>query len=306
MKTSRVVLVLSFTIAVSAYVTGELRHWSMPINLGPTTTNVGLVNSPSAEFHPAISKDGLSLYFSSDRPGTFGRLDLYVSQRGSTEAPWGLPMNLGPMLNSASDDQSPALSRDGHYLFLATDRAGGKGGLDIWVSHREHTHDDFAWEAPVPIIEVNSVAGDAGAYFFENEGRPQVYFNSRRDGGAGAADIYLTELQADGTWSHPMAVAELNTPSEEQRPSIRHDGLEIFFGSTRLTSEGFDLWRSTRDSVTATWSLPERLDINSAALDFQPGLSKDGMTLYFSSNRPGGAGSTDLWVSTREGRRGDK
>ena len=210
-------------------------------------------------------------------------------------------------LNSTGVDQAPALSRDGHYLFFATDRPGGTGGLDIWVSRREHTNDDFNWEIPVPITEINSSVNDAGPAYFENEGgRPQLYFQSQRAGGAGLADIYRTELQQDGTWSAPQRVAELSTSFQEQRPSIRFDGLEIVFQSNQPPSAGFDLWVSTRESVTEAWSTPVRINnVNSPQTDGQPYLSGDGMTLYFTSDRAGGFGGNDLWVSTRERRRGN-
>ena len=211
------------------------------------------------------------------------------------------------VLNSASIDQAPALSRDGHYLFFATNRPGGRGGLDIWVSRREPTHDDFACETPVSITEINSSANDAGPAYFENdEGRPQLYFQSQRAGGAGLADFYRTEQQEDGTWSTPQRVAELSTPFQEQRPSIRFDGLEIVFTSTRPPSAVFDLWVSTRESVTDAWSVPVRININSLLTDAGPYLSGDGMTLYFNSDRAGGVGGNDLWVSTRERRRGNE
>jgi Tol biopolymer transport system component len=265
------------------------------------------VNSAFLEVAPSVSKNGLSLYFQSNRPGTLGGFDLYVSQRTSPQESWGPPVNLGPVLNSTGGDVNPALSRDEHYLFFATDRPGGLGGLDIWVSRREHTHDDFAWETPTPITEINSSVSDGGPVFFENErGRPQLYFGSTRTGGAGDADLYLTEQQEDGTWSPPTPVAELNSAFQEQNPSIRYDGLEIFFASTRPSSVGFDLWTSTRENVTAMWSTPVRIDINSPQNDNHPGLSGDGMTLYFTSNRLGGVGNDDLWVSTRERRRGNE
>src|SRR5437667_10628878 len=57
--------------------------WGTPVNLGP------VVNSPANEQHPAISKDGLSLYVSSDRPGGLGGTDIWVSQRASVDDPWG-------------------------------------------------------------------------------------------------------------------------------------------------------------------------------------------------------------------------
>jgi Tol biopolymer transport system component len=294
------VIVLALSIAATLQAGGKFTDWSTPTNLGPA------VNSSFSDSSPAVSKNGLTLYFNSNRPGSLGEADLYVSQRSSVGEPWAPPVNLS-VLNSAAFDQAPALSRDGHYLFFATDRPGGTGLLDIWVSRREHTNDDFVWETPVPITEINSSVNDAGPAYFENdEGRPQLYFQSQRAGGAGLADFYRTEQQEDGTWSTPQRVAELSSPFQEQRPSIRFDGLEIVFTSTRPPSVGFDLWVSTRESVTDAWSVPVRLNINSPQSDTAPYLSGDGMTLYFTSDRAGGLGGNDLWVSTRERRRGNE
>src|SRR2546428_14152125 len=82
--------------------------WSAPVNLGP------VINSGSNEQHPAISKDGLSLYFASDRTGAggLGGLDIYVSQRACTDTDdpacaWQAPANLGPNINSAGNDLAP-------------------------------------------------------------------------------------------------------------------------------------------------------------------------------------------------------
>src|SRR6266850_6361061 len=117
--------------------------WSAPINLGP------VINSAFSDQGPAISKNGLSLYFTSNRPGGLGGFDMYVSQRASVHEPWGSPVNLGPTVNTTSDEGNPAFSRDGHFLFFQSRRPGGFGGIDLWVSVREHTHDDFDWQLPV-------------------------------------------------------------------------------------------------------------------------------------------------------------
>ena len=82
--------------------------WSAPVNLGP------VINSSDNEAGATLSRDRLALYFASNRPGGFGLADLFVSQRASVEDPWGLPVNLGPVLNSAAEDTNPNLSRDGH------------------------------------------------------------------------------------------------------------------------------------------------------------------------------------------------
>src|SRR5688572_21147910 len=79
-------------------------EWSVPVNLGPT------VNSPFADNIPDLSKNGLSLYFSSNRPGGSGASDLWVSRRGSVDDAWGLPENLGPTVNSSAGDLGPNVS----------------------------------------------------------------------------------------------------------------------------------------------------------------------------------------------------
>lgn len=269
--------------------------WSAPTNLG------GGVNSAFFEAAPAISKDGLSLYFHSIRPPAVLN-DIYVSQRSSKTAAWGPAVKIELSISTDFNEVAPAFSRDGHYLFISTDRPGGLGGLDIWVSYREHVHDDFAWGDPVPITSINApAANDAGVAYFENEdGRPQLFFQSNRPGGAGFTDFYVSEQREDATWSSPTRVAELSSPGFDNRLTIRHDGLEVFFHSDRTGSAGDDLWTSTRATVSDPWSTPVNvgLPINTASSETQPGLSPAGETLYFASNRPGSL-DVDIWVATR-------
>src|SRR5712692_11121918 len=110
-------------------------EWSPLVNLGPH------INSAFRDAGPALSKDGLSLYFTSDRPGGRGGNDIWVSQRASREDPWGEPVNLGPTVNTAFDEGVPTFSRDGHFMYFNSVRPGGFGGNDIWISWRAHTGD---------------------------------------------------------------------------------------------------------------------------------------------------------------------
>ena len=277
----------------------KFSDWLAPVNLGP------VVNSAFNDFGPALSRDRLSLYFGSNRPGGFGGTDIYVSQRASPDDPWGPPMNLGPNVNTPFTDNIPAFSRDGHWMFLNSDRPGTLGGMDLWVSWRAHTSDDFAWQPPVNLGPgVNTTSFDQGAAFFENDdaGLPLLFFTSDRPGGAGALDVYVSALGADGSFGPATSVPELNTPQADQRPAIRFDGLEILLFSNRLGSVGgFDFWTSTRDTVFDTWSLPVNLGaINSVSNEQTPYLSSDRRTLFFASDRPGGSGSLDLHVATRQ------
>jgi hypothetical protein len=288
-----IVLVSAFTASSRAQ---RYSDWSEPINLGPT------VNSTSMDRGPAISKDGLSLYFASSRPDGFGGEDIYVSQRETRDSAWGPAVNLGPTINTAANEMVPAFSRDGHLMFFASNRPGGFVGVDIWFSRREHTHDDFAWQPAENLgAGVNSVAQDEGPSYFENDatGVAQLYFSSgmNRPGGAG---IYVSEQGADGSFG--PAVRVLVSLGTTQRPSIRHDGLEIFFTSNRPGSiaNSQDLWVATRETVFDAWSEPINLGspLNTGLVDVQPYISSDRETLFFASNRSNG-GPTDLYVSTR-------
>ncbi|HUS12565.1 MAG TPA: hypothetical protein VMZ30_19000 [Pyrinomonadaceae bacterium] len=291
-----IVLVSAFTASSRAQ---RYSDWSAPINLGPT------VNSTSMDRAPAISKDGLSLYFTSTRPGGFGGEDIYVSQRETRDDEWGPPVNLGPIINTTSNEVVPAFSRDGHLMFFGTGRPGGFGGADIWVSRREHTHDDFAWQPAENLgAGVNSASLDAGPSYFDNDevGVPQLYFNSNRPGGPGISNIYVSEQTADGSFGAAVLVLELSGLGETSRASIRHDGREIFFTSNRPGSiaNSQDLWVATRETVFDAWSAPINLGstLNSELVDVQPYISADRETLFFASNSPGG-GPTDLYMSTR-------
>ncbi|HTL58907.1 MAG TPA: hypothetical protein VL361_24685 [Candidatus Limnocylindrales bacterium] len=280
-------------------------NWSEPVNLGT------VINTAYNDQHPALSKDGLSLYISSNRPGGYGADDLWVSHRANVSDAWEPPQNLGAVINTGAVEFSPAFARDGHWLFFHSDRPGGYGGVDIWASHRVDIHDDFAWEPPINLGPgVNSPYDDAGPTLFEDEetGITTLYFTSlNRPEGLGDWDIYASVLGPDGVFGPASLVVELSAPGtaatgRDTRTAIRHDGLEIFLTSNRPGGQGSgDLWVSTRATTLDPWSTPVNvgLPVNSIYFDGAPALSADGETLFFYSNRPEGFGANDLYVTTR-------
>ena len=265
--------------------------WSEPVNLG------AVVNSNVADLGPTLSRDGLSLYFASNRSGS---IDLWVSQRACSECAWGTPVNLGSAINTPAIENRPNLSVDGHLLFFFSDRAGGEGAFDLYVSRRADPKDDFAWEAPVNLgPEVNTAEPDREPWRVQN----QLYFAR-----GAILDLYVVPLNHEGEALGPAEyITELNDPAAaDAGPTVRADGREIFFYSDR-TGE-FDLFTATRSNAAGPWSAPVNLGsgVNSAAREQQPSLSRDGLTLLWSSNRPGsivnpgGVPSMDIWMSTRE------
>jgi hypothetical protein len=297
------VLALLWTTAVRAQ---QFSEWSAPVNLG------SVVNSAMAEFHAFISKDGLSLYFASNRAGGFGAWDIYVSQRNTTDEPWGPPQNLGPTINTAFNESAPSLSIDGHRLYFDSDRPGGAGGRDLYVSRRHDKRDDFGWQPPENLgAGINTAANEANPCLFVDSGTDlaTLYFDSDRrtgplTGGNGqGTDIFASTLQPDRTFGPAWAVDELNTTAIDRAPAIRRDGLEIFLTSDREGGLGMlDLWSSTRATTADPWSPPVNLRvINGTRPDAGAAISFDGTILYFQSVRPGNLSpdAYDLWVTTR-------
>jgi len=286
---------------------GPFGPWSEPVNLGP------VVNSPFDDTHPAISKNGLSLFITSGRPGGVNRANLgqfneiWVSQRSSLDADWGSPQNLGPVINSFGRSTGvPNFSTDGHLMFFNSARLGGCGAADLYVARRKNKRDDFGWQAPVNLgCTINSAAADNGPTYFADEetGTVTMYFNSTRPGGIGPENIYASILDDDGTFGPAVLVPELSSSRVDGRTAIRRDGLEMLVSSNRLGSIGGsnDIWVSTRATTSGAWSTPVNLGppINSEFDDGGSALSADGTTLYFYSTRPGGLGGRDLYVATR-------
>ncbi len=142
-------------------------EFGKPVNLGST------VNSSADQCYPSISADELALYFNSNQGGGHGMYDLWVTRRETIHDPWSTPENLGPTVNSSAYDLDPGISGDGRMLFFASDRSGGIGGTDIWMTSRATTDDP--WGEPVNLgSTINSstwedfpnVSADGSTLFF--------------------------------------------------------------------------------------------------------------------------------------------
>jgi hypothetical protein len=290
-----IVLVALALSGVLAWAAPRYSDWSTPEKLAAA-------NSTLVEFPNDISKNGLSLYFQRGTGVGVGE-DIWVSRRTTRESPWGSPEPLPQTVNSSFNDRAATLSPDGHWLFFGSDRPGGEGGFDIWASWREHIHDDSGWQPAVNIgAPVNTSATESGPTFLADEetGAIHMYFVSSRPGGAGAEDIYLSVWNADGSFSAPTLVADLSSPASDQRPYVRHDGLEIFLHSNRAGAVGgVDVWVATRAHTREAWSTPENPpSLNTSANDVTAVVSRDGLTLFLGSNRPG-AEAADVYFATR-------
>lgn len=159
-------------------------RWSQPVDLGEPVNYPDPITVTS---DPSITLDGGTMYFSSDRPGGFGGTDIWVTQLVGGE--WQEPLNLGPVVNSASNDSEPSIAPDGRTLYFASGRPGGFGSTDIWVTHLN----DGAWSPPANLgPDVNSTGSDREPEVAK-DGRYLV-FTGIRNGGKGLSDLWYARL----------------------------------------------------------------------------------------------------------------
>ncbi|MEM6964814.1 MAG: OmpA family protein [Bacteroidota bacterium] len=140
--------------------------------------------------HPTLNADGSKMYFSSDMPGGFGGMDLYVStMEGSS---WGPPINLGARINTEGNEIFPSYDTEDEKLYFSSDGHVGLGGLDMY--YMEDRGDDEFGEIINLGYPLNTISDDFGI-IFENEGK-SGYFTSDREGGVGRDDIYAFRKSA--------------------------------------------------------------------------------------------------------------
>ena len=136
--------------------------------------------------HPTLSADGLVLYFSSNKEGGYGGMDLYQSKY--VNGRWSTPTNLGPTINTAKNEVFPFIHENGT-LYFASNGHGGYGGLDVFSS----VQPDGSWRTPVNAKSpINSLYDDFG--FIIDQNSNAGYFSSSRPKGNGKDDIYRFSL----------------------------------------------------------------------------------------------------------------
>jgi len=153
------------------------------------------INTKYWESHAAVSTDGSTLYFTSNRPGGFGGLDIYKSER-DTLGQWGPPVNLGDNINTAFNEESPFLNKTDNVLFFSSRGHFSMGGHDVFYSTPA---EDGSWAPPINMgFPVNSTDDDL---FFHPVGQGYTAYVSRFDpDGYGLKDIHRVEVYSD---DHP-------------------------------------------------------------------------------------------------------
>ena len=207
-------------------------------------------------------------------------------------------------LNTPSLDGCPIQSPDGLSLYMASNRPGGMGSLDIWVAHRAST--DAPFGAPENLGEpINSAADDFCPTPIRGGG---LFFVSRRTTAesCGLGDIYFSRLNPVHGWATPSHLACApegpNSDLDEQGPSyVEVDGRTLLYFSRSSVSVPGDIYVGEKVAGGSFGPASPVAELNSAANDIQPNVRKDGLEVVFSSNHAyaGAQGGQDVYVSTR-------
>lgn len=229
-------------------------------------------------------------------------------------AAWGAASLVDPVdalgVNTTALDGCPIQSPDEGSLYIASNRAGGAGQLDLWVARRDGA--DQPWSNPVNLNDAPGADLNTGVdEFCPTPVRGNGLFFVRRPSACGLGDIYFTRFNPEHGWSEPERLACApegpNTALDEMGPSYvaGGGGARLYYSSSRAAAQGGlvpgDIFVS-RMGDGGTFGPGELVAELSdpAANDIQPNVRKGGREVVFSSNRAGGKGAQDIWVATRE------
>ncbi|SDD86347.1 WD40-like Beta Propeller Repeat [Dyadobacter soli] len=205
------------------------------------------INTTNNEGTCTVSADGRTLVFTAcNRPDGHGSCDLYISHKVGKE--WSQPTNLGQEVNSREWESQPSLSADGHMLYFASDRKGGVGKRDIWVTHLD---DKKQWTAPKNLGPMINTSDDENAPFIHANGRT-LFYSSNGLPGMGGFDIFISQ-KTDTVWSAPSNIGyPINTVSDQVGLFIASNGENAYYTDDNTEKGG-------GRSLIYTFRVPESL-----------------------------------------------
>ena len=234
------------------------------------------VNTQSSEYLPQFTMDDSVIIFTRR---FFDQEDLFIA----TKSEDGFTVNAIDELNTLGNEGAHTLSADGQLLiFTQCHPKQGFGNCDLYRSRRLPSG---KWSKPANMGQrINSRSWDSQPSL-SADGRT-LYFASKRSGGYGGSDIYVSRKRRDGTWTVPQNIgSEVNTPQNDEAPFIHADGRTMYFRSRGYIGHGnYDLYRATYDGNT--WQDVTNLGspINSTGEDGALVVSLDGTRGYYSTD----------------------
>lgn len=193
--------------------------WSPPASI---SSNINTFDNEGAA---SIAADGRTLIFTAcNRRGGYGSCDLYISYKEGNE--WSRPDNLGSNVNSSAWESQPALSADGRTLYFSSNRKGGLGGRDIYVSYFKNG----SWTKAENLgVNINTPGDEISPFIFA-DGK-SLFFGSNGYSGFGGFDLYFTQKETS-VWSEPKNIGNhINDYHDQISIFISSDQQEVFYST---------------------------------------------------------------------------
>lgn len=257
-----------------------------------TPVLVAGVNTDDDDRWGWLTADERTLYFAR-APAGGQAFDIYTATRPTLDEPFSNEKMLAT--STGLSEKRPVVTGDGLTMYM--EWTGPTGNVDIRVATRPDTSAEFGNHAALPVVST-STSSEANPWI-SSDGLT-LYLTSDRNG---FNDIFVTtRATPTSDFAVPTAVDELNSNAGDYMGALSDDGLEIFFGSSRDTNlANDDIFHAVRATPSGPFAAPLKLaELSDAATNEYPTwLSSDRCRLMFTSNRPGGPASYNIWLTTR-------
>ena len=275
----------SYEFAVEYAKNNSIKNYVFaPQNVG------GNINTAESEYFPSLTIDGKELVFTRKLKGS--NEDFFYSRKKNDS--WEISIPLEGNLNTTLNEGAQNISQDGQWLvFTGCERPTGYGGCDIYISYLTQQ----GWSEAVNLGGVvNSDQWDSQPCLSPD--KKELYFSSRRFGGFGGSDVYVSRLKPNGRWSEPENLgANINTPGDDQCPFIHADNQSLYFVSNGLQGYGGNDLFVSRRGYGGAWEKAKNLGypINSISDEGTLFIASDGKTAYYASDRNDSKGGLDIY-----------
>ena len=255
-----------------------------PANLGDS------INSEVSEYYPTITIDGKTLVFT--RRVNNNNEDFFESDK--TGAAWNKAKGLVGNINTNFNEGAQNISQDGQWLlFTGCNFPDGLGSCDLYISYLTQE----GWSTPENLgPNINSEFWDAAPSLSPD--KRDLYFASRRPGGYGGSDLYVSHRTANGHWTAPENMGPtINTVGDESAPFIHADNQTLYFTSNGHQGYGGDDLFVARKKDDGQWNIPQNLGypVNTIENEGSLVVGADGITAYYASDRADSRGGLDLY-----------
>jgi outer membrane protein OmpA-like peptidoglycan-associated protein len=177
------------------------------------------------------------IFTACNRGDGIGRCDLYASSKEGDI--WSLPINLGNPVNTKYRETQPSISPDSRTLYFSSDRPGGKGLHDIWVSHRD---ENGQWSTPLNLGDTINTEGEEMSPFIHPDDQ-SLYFSSDGLIGLGGYDLFISRRDSAGKWQTPVNLGyPINTNRDEIGLIVNSRGDKAYYSSDVDKITGKDIF----------------------------------------------------------------